>query len=565
MNLFPFRQSYQSAQRLRQIVSVFIKHGFGRIVEQLTLQRYIPVKKRLASFGRYARTRHVSDAERLRLAFEELGPTFIKLAQLLSSRPDLITDTYATELKKLQDEVPPFSTAEARAIVESETSVPLGDIFESFETRPIAAASIAQVHEATLLDGARVVVKIQRPDIATTIETDIRLLRTIARLMNRYLPEAQFFNPEGIVDEFARTVRKELDFVQEGRNIERFKRTFATVSEIQIPDIYDALTSGKMIVLEHIDGVRIDNLAGIDRLGLDRRELAHVGVSAYFKQIMEDGFFHADPHPGNIYARPDGRIAFLDFGQVGRISEALREQLADLFMALLKRDYERVVETYIEIGIVPDGVDLERFRREFRADLVDLLEPMYGLTLQEIDFGAYLNTLTDLASRHHLRLPPELLLVNKTFLFLENLARRLDPDFDLVAEAEPFASRLIRSRLDPSRVMNRTKKNISDLGEFAFLFPRQIQQVVQKMLGDNFHLRMHHEGLDRLIRDFDRSSNRIAFSLIVSALLLSSAIMHSTGVGPKVYGVSLLAMTAFIIAFVMGIWLLISIIRSGRL
>jgi len=565
MNLSPFRQSVRSAQRLRQIVSVFIKHGFGRVVEQLTLQKYIPLKKRLAAFGRWRPVRHLSDAERLRMAFAELGPTFIKLAQLLSSRPDLITEPYARELKRLQDEVPPFPAGEARRIVEEETGLPLGDVFRHFDERPLAAASIAQVHRATLLDGTPVAVKIQRPDIAEEIETDIRLLRVIARLMRRYLPESQFFNPEGIVEEFARTVRKELDFVQEGRNLERFRILFSSDPDVHIPRLFRELTGGRLLVMEFVEGVRIDHLGGIDALGIDRKELAHKGVAAYFRQIMEEGVFHADPHPGNILVEADGRLAFLDFGQVGRLSEELREQLADLFMALVEKDFDRAVDAYIEIGIVPEGADLDRFRREFRADLADLIEPMYGLTLAEVDVAAYLETLTELALRHRLQLPSDLLLVNKAFLFLENLGRRLDPDFDFMAEAEPYASRLIRSRLDPARLAGRARKNVAELGELAWMFPRQVRQLVQKMLRDNFHIHMHHAGLDRLIRDFDRSSNRIAFSLIVSALLLSSAIMHSTGVGPKVFGVSLLAVTAFIIAFLMGIWLLISIIRSGRL
>ncbi len=565
MSIFKFKQSYRSARRLRQIVSVFIKHGFGRVVEQLTLQKYIPFRKRIESFGMWKPDRHLTDAERLRMAFEELGPSFIKLAQLLSSRPDLITDAYANEFKKLQDKVPPFAAEEARRIIEEEIKMPIRDIFLEFDDKPIAAASIAQVHRATLVDGSEVVAKIQRPEIQYIIETDVHLFRTIAKLMIRYIPEANFFNPGGIVDEFARTVRKETDFIEEGRNACRLRRNFTENTNIYIPKIYAEFMTEKVIVMERIDGVRIDDLGAIDSMGLDRRELAKIGVNAYFKQIMEDGFFHADPHPGNIFAMPSGMIAFLDFGQIGYVSETLRENIANLLMALVKKDFDGIIDEYIEMGIVPEDVDKDQFRREFRTDLQDFMEPLYGLTLKDIKFASYLNALTELAARHHLRIPTDLLLVNKTLLVLESLGSHLDPNFDFIAAAEPFASKIMRGRLDPSRMYRKGKKTITDLGDFAFLFPVQIRQLIQKMLSDKLHIRMHHEGLDHLIRDFDRSSNRIAFSLIVSALLLSSAIMHSTNVGPQMYGMSLLGMSAFVIAFIMGIWLLISIIKSGRL
>ena len=565
MNIFRIRRSYRSAQRLRQIVSVFIKHGFGRVVEQLTLQKYIPFRKRVKSFGLWKSDRHISDAERLRMAFEELGPSFIKLAQLLASRPDLITDAYADELRKLQDKVPPFPVEEARRIIEDEIKMPIGKIFPEFDEKPIAAASIAQVHRAVLVDGSEVVAKIQRPETLKTIEADIRLFRTIAKLMVRYIPEAHFFNPEGIVDEFARTIRKETDFIEEGRNACRLRRNFVDNPNIYIPKIYPEFMTEKVIVMEHIDGVRIDDLKALESMGLDRRELANIGVNAFFKQIMEDGFFHADPHPGNIFAMPSGMIAFLDFGQVGYVSEILRENIANLLMALVKKDFDRVMDEYIEMGIVPEDVDKDLFRREFRTDLQDFMEPLYGLTLKEIKFASYLNALTELAVRHQLKLPTDLLLVNKTMLVLESLGTLLDPNFDFITAAEPFASKIMRGRIDPSRMYRKSRKTLADLGDFTFLFPGELRQLVQRVLRDKLHVRMHHEGLDLLIRDFDRSSNRIAFSLIVSALLLSSAIMHSTDIGPKVYGISIMGISSFVIAFIMGIWLLISIIRSGRL
>lgn len=504
-------------------------------------------------------------AEQLRMAFAELGPSFIKLAQILSSRPDLITKRYADEFKKLQDRVPPFPTHDAISIIEQETGRKLNEIFAEFDRTPIAAASIAQVFRGRLVDGSDIIIKVQRPHIQEQIETDIGILMYAANLLEKYVPESSFFNPTGIVEEFSRTVRKELDFLEEARNCSRFRKNFEQSPDIYIPKIFEEHTTDKMIIMERIAGVRIDDISEITIQGLDRKHLAKVGVDAYFKQILEDGFFHADPHPGNIFVMPSGRIAFIDFGIVGRVSPELRETMANTFLALIHKDFNRLIDQYIELGLVPEHVDLESFRKEFKADLSDFLEPLYGLSLKEINFADYLDTVTHLAIKHKMKIPSDLLLVNKAMLVLENLGRELDPEFDFIAAAEPYASKLIRERLSPGKLFDRTKKSVTDLGDFALLFPKQMRQLIQKVLKDDIGIKMTHMGMDKFIKDMDRSSNRIAFSMIISAILLSSAIMHTTGAGPKIFGFSILGITAFGIAFIMGIWLIISIIRSGRL
>lgn len=558
-------RTYKSARRLQQIINVFLRYGFGKLIDQIHLGRFIPFKKRLRAFGIWPDVKGPSVPERLRMAFADLGPSFIKLAQLLSSRPDLITTRYADEFKKLQDEVPPFPVNEAKKIIEEELKLPVGNILSHFDDAPIAAASIAQVHRATLFDGADVVVKIQRPDIRAQIETDINILSYIARLLDKYLPESRFFNPIGIVEEFSRTVRKELNFVEEARSCIKFRKNFENRPEIYFPKIYSELVTEKVLVMERVDGVRIDNIAAIDKLGLDRKKIAKAGIDAYFKQILEDGFFHADPHPGNILVMPSGVIAFLDFGIVGRVSDELKETMANTFIALIEKDFDRLIDQYVELGIVPEHIDLESFKREFKADIVDILEPLYGLTLQEINFAQYLDTITHLAIKHYLRIPSDLLLINKAMLILDNLGRQLDPGFDFIAASEPYASRIIRSRVSPAMLYEKAKKNVTELGDFVFLLPRQMKQVIKKVLKDDIHVKMHHVNLPEFIKDMDRSSNRISFSLIISSILISSAIMHATGVGPKIFGMSILGFIAFGLAFLLGIWLIISIIRSGKL
>lgn len=565
MNFNRLTRTYKTARRLQQIINVFLRHGFGRIIDQIHLGRYIPFRKRLRTFGQWPALKGPTVPERLRVAFAELGPSFIKLAQILSARPDLITARYADEFKKLQDEVPPFSGEEAMRIIGEELKKPIERIFLDFHPVPTAAASIAQVHHATLLDGQKVVVKVQRPAIREQLETDISMLITLSSLMEKYIPESRFFNPSGIVQEFSKTVRKELDFKEEARSCNRFRRNFEGNPDICIPKAYPEFLTEKVLVLERIEGVRIDDIKGIEALGLDRKSIAKLGVDAYFKMILDDGFFHADPHPGNIFAMPDGRIGFMDFGIVGRVSDELKETMAHTFLALINKDFDKLIDQYIELGLVSEDIDIDVFRKEFKADLTDFLDPIYGMTLGEINFGEYLDTIIHLAMKHNMKIPADLLLINKAMLILENLGVQLDPDFDFISAAEPYASKLARKRLSPLRIYENISKNISEAGDFLFLFPRQVKKLTRKLLKDDFHMKLTHIGLEQFIKDMDRSSNRIAFAMVISSIIISSAIMHATGVGPKIYGLSIMGVLAFGIASFLGIWLIISIIRSGRL
>jgi len=565
LDLLKLRSTYKNVNRAKEIINVFLKYGFGRIIDQIHFQRFIPLRTRIKTFGQWPALKGPTVPERLRMAFSELGPTFIKLGQLLSARPDLITKPFADEFKKLQDEVPPFPVRKAKEIIEEETKRSIDEIFLAFDDTPVAAASIAQVHHATLLDGSEVIIKVQRPDVHEQIDSDIAILSTLANLLDRYVAESRFFNPRGIVEEFSRTIRRELNFTEEARNCERFRKNFEGSPDIYIPRVYSEFVTEKILVMEKIRGVRIDDTAGIEAMGLDRSQLAKKGVNAYFKQILEDGFFHADPHPGNIFVMSGGEIGLMDFGIVGRVSPELREIIANTLLALINKDFDKLVDQYIELGYVPEELDLGDFRKEFKADISDFLEPLYGLTLKELNFAEYVDTLTHLSLKHHMKIPSDLLLINKAMLIVENICRELDPDFDFISAAEPYAAKLVRQRISPSWIYEKAQKNIEEVANFASVFPKQLRQIIRKVLRDDIHMKLTHIGLDKLIRDMDRSSNRIAFSLVVSAIILSSAIMHATGVGPKLFGMSVLANISFIVAFFLGIWLLISIIRSGRL
>ncbi|MBI4843716.1 MAG: AarF/ABC1/UbiB kinase family protein [Nitrospirae bacterium] len=563
--LVRFWQTYKNLARIRQIANVFLMHGFGQFIEQINLQRFIPLRKRLRVFGQWQPLEKHSIPERLRIAFSELGPSFIKLAQILSSRPDIITNEYADEFGKLQDRVPPFPSADVKKVIEAELRTTIEEIFSDFDEAPFAAASIAQVHNATLKNGDKVVVKIQRPDIRKLIDTDIAILRTVARLMVRHIPDAAVFNPEGIVEEFAKTVTKELDFIGEARNAQRFRKNFAGSESVYIPAVYPDFVTEKVIILERLEGVKINNISAIASLGVDRKKLARDGLNGYFKMIFEDGFFHADPHPGNIFVFPDGRIGLMDFGMVGRLTPEMMESIANTFLAFFNKDFDRLIDEYIDLGLLKEGIDPDIFRKKFRADLVELLEPVYGLTISEINFIDYMEKVSRLAIRHGLTIPSDLILVNKTILMLDNIGRQLDPGFNFIAAAEPYASKMARSRLNPQRIFDKAKDNIAEISDLLITTPKQISRLLGKALKNEISLKVDPIGIDRLIRDIDRSSNRLAFSVIVAAIIVGSSLLLQSGIGPRIFGLPAIGAAGFFMAFLLGLWLLISILKSGRL
>ncbi len=564
-SLLRFWNTYKNIKRIRQIVNVFLRHGFGQFIEQINLQRFIPLRKRFRLFGSGDEVERHTMPQRLRIVFSELGPSFIKFAQILSSMPDLITTKYADEFKKLQDKVPPFPSESAGRIIEAELGKPLDELFDDFEAVPVAAASIAQVHNAVLKTGEKVVVKIQRPGIREIIETDIAILNAIVRLMLKYIPESRYFNPQGIVNEFSRSVRKEIDFVAEARNAMRFRKNFEGDDNVCIPVVYSDLLTEKVIVMERLEGVRIDDIEGIDALGIDRKEIAQKGVNVYFKMIFEDGFFHADPHPGNIFVMNDGRIGLIDFGIVGWLTPEMMETIANTFLAVLNRNFDRLVDLYIDLGIVTDEVNMETFRSEFKTDLIYLLEPLYDVTISEVNFPEYLEALTHLVIKHGLKLPSDLLLMDKTILILDNIGRQLDPKFNAAATAEPYAAKLIKERMSPEKLLDRAKNNMTEMSGALLNTPMQLNRLLKKTLKDELSFKINPVGMEKLILDIDRSSNRIAFSLIVAAIIVGSSLLVQSDTGGKLFGLSTVGVIGFLVAFVLGLRLLISIIRSGRM
>jgi ubiquinone biosynthesis protein len=568
MSLFGFwRRHYRDIPRIRQIIVVASRHGFGHVVEQLGLQRFISVGRRVITFRRPPPPVHRLNApERLRLVFEELGPSFIKLGQVLACRPDMLPIEYAQELVKLTDSVSPFPFEDARTIIEKDLHEPIGQLFAQFDRVPFAAASIAQVHRAALHDGTEVIVKVQRPNIDRTIARDISILRGLAELIETYVPDMAVYNPRGVVEEFARTINREMDFFIEASNAVQLRKNFEKGDVLYIPEVFSGLSSKRVLVLEKLEGVRIDDFEALTRMGYDCRELSKKGAAAFFQMVFQDGFFHADPHPGNIFVLKDGRLALVDFGIVGRVTEENMEYFANSFLALVNHDYDALVQQYVNLGFVSDEVvDLERFQRELKEDFMELLEPYYGMKVKQIDFGAYVDRVTQILLRHHLRLPQNLYLIDKALITLEGILRQLDPEFDYLEAAQPYVTDLIRRRRSPLRYARALRKDAMEFSDMLSHMPRQVRNVIRKVLRNDIRISLHHEELNNLIRDVDKSSNRLAFSIITAAIIVASSIIIHAGHGQTLFGLPVLGLIGYVIAGLFGIWILIGILRSGQL
>lgn len=563
LEIFKLRKTYRNINRIRQILNVFVKHGFGQFIELLNLHKFIPFRRRLKLVSAQELI-ETTIPERLRQVFEELGPSFIKLAQVLASRPDLISERYANEFEKLQDEVAPFPFEEVKEIFEKDIGQSLEDVFTSIEHIPSAAASVAQVHFAELKDGSKVVVKVQRPNISQMIENDISIMSIIVELMVRYIPETEFFNPKGIVEEYKKTIKKELNFLEEAKNIERFHVNFRDDQEVKIPKLYKELTTSRIIVMERIVGIKIDDLDKMRETGIDMQLTARRLVKIYFRMILEHGFFHADPHSGNIFVLPDGRIGIVDFGIVGWLSVEVMDGIAGVFLALVNKDFSSLFEQFIELGMITDETDYDKTKREFMLDVTEFLAPMYDTPLADINYVEYLNTITQLALKHKIKVPSSIIMVNKCNMIIDGLIRRLDSTFNFITVAAPYASKIMRRKYDFKRVYTKAEKNFSELSDSFINIPKQTRMLLRRLLRDEFNIRVLPIGLERFQRDIDRSTNRLSFSIVVASIIMSSSVLALSGIGGRLFNMPALGTFGFVVSFILGLWLLISILRSGR-
>ncbi len=564
IGLFQIRRTYKNLGRFRDIVNVFLKHGLGQIIEWLEIEQFAPIRwwyKPLHK--RLEREEAVNLPERLRIALEELGPTFIKFGQLLSTRPDIVPREYVKAFDSLLDQVPPFPGEEARRIIESELQAPLAELVAKFDETPLAAASIAQVHRATLWSGEDVVFKVRRPGIQEVIKQDIDILHRVADLIERYVPDLAFLNARGLVEEFEQVIQEEMDFLREAENASRFRANFEGSQELYVPKVFLHLTTEQVLVMEYLEGARIDDLDKLRAAGTDLDKLARRGSEVLFKMILTDGFFHADPHPGNFLVLSNGQLGFVDFGVVGRIREDLLDAMGSTFIGLLNRDYDALTRQSINLGFVPESVDLERYRQEMRADLENAIEPLVGRKLSQIPPMVYVERIMGLALKHHLRLPRELFLVGKCLVLFEGLFRRLSPELDFFAVARPYARRLITQRSIIGTFTRKLRREAMDLLDVASSLPRELHLALRKLTRNDIQLKLHLMGLDPYVRRLDRASNRLTFAVIISAIIVGSSIIIPAA--RDTAALQWVVVGGFVVAVLLALWLIIGIMRSGML
>ncbi len=556
------QQTIRHLKRYREIVQVFLSHGLGELVDLLELQPYLALPRRMVRGLRSEESAPpLSIPQRLRLTLEELGPTFIKLGQALSTRPDLVPPAYIKELAKLQDTVPPEPWDPIKAQIEDSLDASLEDRFAQIDPEPLAAASLAQVHAATLPDGSDVVVKVQRPDIETTINIDLEIMQDWAQLLQTRIPLGEIYDLPEIAREFANTLRSELDFYREGYNADRFRKSFADERYLHIPKVYWELTTRRVLVMERIRGIKIDNIEALDRAGYDRHRIAVHAAQMIIKEVLEDGFFHADPHPGNFVVMEGEVIGAMDFGMVGHLSQRTRNDLSRLYVAAIQMDEESIVDQMIRMGVVGGSTD----RKQLQRDLNRLLRKYYGLPLKAIRAQEIIADVTPIAFRHHLRLPPELWLLGKTLAMMEGVGLKIDPNFDFVSFSRPYIRRFIWRTMVPERWGATLLKNAGAWSDLMKTLPRIGTRLLNRTERGDLEIVLRHKELDQALIQLDRLTNRLSLSLLLAALIVGLALLvPAFNLAEQLNLATVLVVTGFIGASLLGVWLIFSIWRSRK-
>jgi len=554
-------RTYRHLNRYQQIVRVLFKYGFQEFVEGLGIDQYVEIGLQLISRQRREQLESLSRAERVRLAIEELGPSFIKIGQILSTRPDLIPLEYIQELAKLQDKVPPFSYEEVRETIKTETGKYPEDIFKRFNKETMAAGSIGQVHLALLGDDEEVVVKVQRPGIHKLIEVDLEIMLHLATLMERHLKKVEVYQPTKIVEEFSRTLEKEIDYLTEASYLDRFARLFMSDETVYVPKVYHALSTERILTMEYIDGIKASEVDRLRQEDYDLKLLAERGALLILKQIFVHGFFHADPHPGNIFFLPNNTICYIDFGMMGRISSQDQEDFADLIMAVVQRDEKKAGNALLKITSFQKEPD----RKKLDRDLAEFMERHLYQSLQNIEVGKLMQQLLEIVTKYRIQLKPEFFLLMKALSSVEGVGLVLDPEFEIITHAEPFIRRIQMSRLNPRRIFMDMIDSGSEFVALLKQMPRDLQVILKMAREGNLKIEFEHQGLEPLLFSLDRVSNRIAFSIVLASLLVSSSLIILSGIPPKWNEIPIIGLTGFLVAAVMGFWLLISILKHGRM
>lgn len=557
---FFFRLRPRHVARYREIVSVFARHGFGAVITQLGLDTRLDIPRRLIRRGAEESER-VPPAVRLRLALEELGPTFIKLGQIASTRPELVPPSVSKELNNLQDNVPPAPWERIKPLIEQELGRPLEQVFLAFDPTPIASASLAQVYPALLPDRTEVVVKVQRPSVERTVETDLEIIHEIARLVKERLSGAVPFDPVDMADEFATALREELDYRREGRNADRFRENFADEEHLYVPRVYWEYTSGKLMVQERIKGIKIDDIAALNAAGHDRDQIALNASRLIIKEVLQDGFFHADPHPGNMLILPGNVIGLLDFGTVGYLDDRDKANLIRLYIGVIQFDTTAIVTQLIRMGIASPSVDEEGLERDLRR----LLRKYKGMPLKDISASELLGEIQPIIYEYRLNVPSDYWLLIKTLVIMEGVGKQLAPEFDVFEVSGPYVRRFLIKLALPTTWGPDALRSVGGWAAFLNDFPQQTTRLLSRIERGQIEFQVRAPATDNLARQVSWAANRIIQAILIGSLVVGLALVLPSIDLTWPWGiVTWLAVAAFAVAVVQAFWLLWSLWRSSR-
>ncbi len=548
MKIHQMGMMYEEIMRARQITAILIRYGFGNFVKKSGMGRYM-VKK-----SRYEKIEAIKEAERIRLALQDLGPAFVKFGQILADRPDLIPDDVRTELQKLQDNVAAMPDAEAKKIIEEELKKPITEVFKDFNEKHIAAASIAQAYTGTLLNGDKVVIKVQRRGIDKTIRRDVRLMGFFANYIQKNDEDLKGLNIPGIVEEFGRSILKELDFSNEAANMMRFKHITKHNTDIETPKVYMEYTTPKVLFEEFVDGDKIAGPEALRAKGYDPEIIAKNGARSVFEQIFIHGFFHADPHPGNIFLKPGNKIVFIDYGMMGSLRPYQMDFLGKYVLGYVQRDARKITEAMLLL------CNMRHFNRaeELEFEIGDLLKHYQFLSVKDMNFGAIMNQSIDIITRFGLQIPPTIYLLIKALVTIEGVAEKLYPDIDIPKEMEPFAKELLKQQFKPDKVARQAYRSIVDYYEFIRALPSQANEILYKIKNGSIQGQIEHKGLEPVMHHIDSASNRIAISIVTAALIIGGSLIAQWE-HAKVFG-----SVIFLGAGFFGFWVLIKLLRRFK-
>ncbi len=548
------KESFTPYSRLNTILATALKYGFGEFVETLVEKKHIKLPKFLED-----KLSNQPRGVRLRLMFVELGPTFIKLGQMLSMRKDILPPDITEELEKLQDRVQAASFKEIESELRDELKRPLKELFKEIDPEPLAAASIGQVYKAKLKGGGDVIIKIKRPEVERIIEADIVVLTQLARLIEKHFKESQFYQPKLIVKEFARNIRHELDYKREARNAEKFRKDFNDDNTVFIPKVYWNLTTKNVIVEEFVKGRKISEIRALD--ASTRRLIAERSALFFTRQILYNGFFNADPHPGNLFLMKGNVIGVVDFGMVGAIDFELKELLQTIFVALVEKDIDAFIENFNKVLVFSP----ETSRQDFSQDFLEIIEEYYGLSLSDIKIQELIEDIITTCRQHNVRIDSRMLLLLKMLATIESFEREIYPNFKTIEMSKPIVKQIISEQMKPTNILTTISKHARAYSKLLAKLPERITQLLEQTEEGRLKIEFEHVGLDNVVFKLDRTINKISISLMVSALIVGSSLLMFANVGPKFYGISAVGIIGMTIAFFFGTILLLSILSSREI